>query len=306
MIVAIVNPAAGAGRDRVAWRALLARLSDRGRPVSVRATRGPGDGRRIAGEVPDDAEAVIVVGGDGTVREVAEGLLGRPVPMIIWPTGTENLVARQYGYRATPDVALDCLWAGRTVEMDVGVSDGRAFLILVGVGFDGEVIERLTIARAGHITHLSYLAPILRSFCEHRWPMLRIEADGQAMWEGRGMAFVGNLRQYALGLPVVRDAVGDDGELDLVIMPCSNKWQLLKHSFWTVLGRNVEHGALTRRVQRVRIESNEPVPVEVDGEMWHPLPIDVTIRPKALRLKVPSASARVARSCKAGPWVCAP
>ena len=123
--MAIVNPAAGAGRDRVAWRALLARLCDLGRPVSVQATAGPGDGRRIAAEAPDDAETVIVVGGDGTVREVAEGLLGRPVPMVIWPTGTENLVARQYGFRATPDVALDCLCAGQTVEMDVGVSDGR-------------------------------------------------------------------------------------------------------------------------------------------------------------------------------------
>jgi len=292
MIVAIVNPVAGAGRDRVVLRSLLARLRDMGRSVSVRTTAGPDDGRRIASEVPDDAEAVIVVGGDGTVREVAEGLLGRPVPMVIWPVGTENLVARQFGFRARADVALDCLCAGRTVEMDIGVTDGRAFLIVVGVGFDGEVIERLTTGRSSHITHLSYVVPILRTFCEHHWPMLRIEADGQAMWEGRGMAFVGNLRQYAVGLPVVRDAVGDDGELDLVVMPCSNKWQLLKHSFWTVMGRNIEHGALSRRVRRVRIESDEPAAVEVDGETWHRLPIDLTIRSKALRLKVPSGAIR--------------
>ena len=116
---------------------------------------------------------------------------------------------------------------------------------------------------------------------------------GHPFWEGCGMAFVANMPQYALRLAVVRDALADDGLLDLVIMPCSNQWRLLAHSFWTALGRNVERaGIIYQRARHVRIASRRKVPIEVDGDAWDHLPVNIEVRPNALRLKVPQGCPR--------------
>jgi diacylglycerol kinase family enzyme len=102
------------------------------------------------------------------------------------------------------------------------------------------------------------------------------------------MAFVGNMSRYSLGLPVVRDARPDDGLLDLLILPCRNHLQLLGHSLRTVLARHVERGgARYLRFRRIRIESPERVPFELDGDCGGRLPLDVEVRPKALYVRLP-------------------
>lgn len=292
-VVMIVNPIAGAGMQRSRFRLVVRRLRDLRYRVHVHETDAPGRGRDLAASVPTDTTAVVAVGGDGTVREVADGLTGRGIPMAIWPTGTENLVARFLGFQADARCLVGAIISGEVVTTDVGLVNGRSFLVVVGVGFDGEVAHRLVRLRTGHISHLTYAIPILRTFGSHRFPEMCIELDGQPCWQGKGLAFVGNIPQYAMGLRVVRDAVSDDGLLDLVIMPCSSQWRLLGHSFWTVLGRNVEHlGVIHRRGHHVRIDSPSQVPVEVDGDAWHFLPVEVGILPAAVCFKVPPGGRR--------------
>src|SRR5690606_8859681 len=93
-ILAIVNPVAGAFRQHPAMRAMLDRLRAMGMQVSVRKTARAGDGKSLARQAAETAGYVIAGGGDGTVREVVEGLAGSVTPLMIWPTGTENLVAK--------------------------------------------------------------------------------------------------------------------------------------------------------------------------------------------------------------------
>lgn len=288
-VFAIVNPAAGAHRQHSTFRAMLARLRGMGVEVEVRTTAHGGDGRRIAGETPGRADYVIAAGGDGTVREVVDGLAGTNVPLLIWPTGTENLVAKSLGFRACVQLIPDCITIGRTVALDVGAANGRCFLVVAGMGFDAEVVERLSQVRSGHITHLTYLGPLWRVFWTHQFPKLRILHEDRVWWEGRGMAFVGNMSRYSLGLPVVRDARPDDGLLDLLVLPCRNRVQLLGHSVRTPLARHVEHGgARYLRFRKLRIESvGRRVPLELDGDCGGSLPVDVEVRPAALAVRLP-------------------
>src|SRR5690606_39084287 len=93
----IINPVAGACQQAGALGQLLKQLRATGLSVEALATTAAGDARRLAGEAPGRADAVIAVGGDGTVCEVANGLSGSEVPLVIWPTGTENLVAKSLG-----------------------------------------------------------------------------------------------------------------------------------------------------------------------------------------------------------------
>jgi len=293
-VVAIINPVAGASRRPARLRAMLQRLRADGIEVDRRETRGPDDGRRIAADVADrsrtgrSVDAVIVVGGDGTIHGVADGLTGSDVPMVVWPRGTENLLAKSFGFRGTPDLVSTCLTAGERVKMDVGVANGRSFLVVAGTGYDAEVVERLVQLRRGHITHLSYSGPLWRTFWEHRFPAFRVYSEDRLLWEGRGMVFVGNLPRYSLGLRVVRDARCDDGLLDLCIMPCRGHVGLIAHSTRAVFRRHIERGGVRYfRLQHIRVESDERVPVQLDGEATGQLPVTFTIQPGALQLLVP-------------------
>jgi YegS/Rv2252/BmrU family lipid kinase len=291
-IAAIINPVAGASWQGRALQALLSDLTERGVRVDLYRTDAAGDAVRMARDAAGSADAVMAVGGDGTVGEVVNGLTGQNVPLLIWPTGTENLVAKSLGFRASRSLICSCLEAQCSRPIDVGIANGRSFLVVAGVGFDAEVVHRLSRLRRGHITHLSYSAPLWRTFWEHRFPFMTVEADGSA-WTGRGLVFVGNMAQYALGLPVVRDAVADDGLLDLLILPCDHQRVLLGHSVRTLMRRHIEHpGVVYRRVRSVRVCSPQVVPLELDGDAAGNLPLEAHVLPGAIRALVPPPDVR--------------
>jgi diacylglycerol kinase (ATP) len=285
-----MNPVAGACGQRDGIGRLVAQLRACGHEVEWQKTNHAGHARELAAQATQTAQAVVAVGGDGTVCEVAHGLSGTGVPLAIWPTGTENLVARSLGFRAEPGAMLGCLSGGHRIQMDVGVANGRTFLVVAGVGFDAEVVHRLTRVRNGHITHFSYTGPIWRAFWEHRFPPICVRADGEPYWTGRGMVFVGNLARYALGLPVVRDAIPNDGLLDLCIYECDNRFELIGHSLRTVFGRHIEHPRVRyKRIRKVRVESACEVPVQIDGDAAGHLPLDIEVRPAAVAVLIPPA-----------------
>lgn len=286
-VAVIVNPVSGARRHRPELRATLDKLRSVGVQVEILPTRAAGDAETLARLATQRAQTVIAAGGDGTVREVAGGLADSGVPLIVWPAGTENLVAKTFGYRASADSVYAALTAGRRLRVDLARHGRHAFLVVAGVGFDAEVVQRLTRLRNGHITHLSYAGPIWRTFWQHRFPHVQVTGD-QFEWQGRGLVFVGNIRRYSLGLRVIRDAVWDDGWLDVIIFPCRHQLDLIGHSLRTLFRRQVEHpGVRYRRVRRVRVESDEPVPVQLDGDDAGCLPLDVQVAPQAVTLLVP-------------------
>lgn len=292
----VINPVAGACKHAGHLARLARRLSAQGATVESLTTRGPGDARSMAAEAVGRADAVLAVGGDGTVCEVVNGLAGSELPLMIWPTGTENLVARSLGFRADVDSVLSCLQAGQTRPMDLGIAGGRSFLVVAGMGFDAEVVQRVVRSRRGHITHLSYADPLWRTFWEHRFPAFRVFTEGRLYWEGRGMVFIGNMSRYAMGLPVVRDARPDDGLLDLCIYSCHSRRQLVAHSIRTVFRRHVEHPDVRyARVKQVRVESPVAVPLELDGEAAGFVPLEATVRPGAVRVRVPPPSTPLVR-----------
>ena len=293
-LIVVINPISGANRQTGRLGSLFARLQVEGFQVIRRITRGPGDARQWVPQAAPQADALLVVGGDGTVSEAADGLSACTTPMLIWPTGTENLVAKSLGYRPDTAQTLATLRAYNVAPLDLGFANGRSFMVVAGVGFDAEVVQRLIRVRKGHITHLTYTDPLWRTFWEHRWPELEITAEsseGPLHWMGRGMAFVGNMARYALGLPVVRDAVPDDGLLDLCIMPCRGRLQLIGHSIRTIFGRHVEHpSVLYTRVTSVRVSSPDLVPIEIDGDFAGHLPLEASVRPAAIRVLIPAQS----------------
>ncbi len=284
----IINPHSGYGTQAQLLPDLREALADAGATISEYVTTGPADATRFARTLPKTTPAVIVVGGDGTVNETANGLVGTGIPMLMCPVGTENLLAKELGVPANPHRLVEILRAQRIVDADVGTINGRIFLSIIGVGFDGEVVRRISRIRTGHISHLSYFWPIWRTFWEHNFPRLRVIVDGQEVFDDLGLAFIGNISRYAVGLRICRDARFDDGLLDLVVFGCRHQPRLLLHAAWTLLRLHPLKGEVVyRQFKQLRIESDEPVPSQQDGDVGPDLPIDVQVLPGQLRLFVP-------------------
>ena len=285
----IVNPASGRGRVAAALKEALERLSAAGHQGFIHRTSGAGDATAIARGLPA-AAAVVAVGGDGTVREVAEGLLGRAIPMAILPAGTENLVAKQFQIDSSPVRLVGTLLNPDIREIDVGFVGQRVFLVVVGVGFDADVVRHLSQRRQGHITHLDYFLPVWRSFWSHRFPRLRVLADGETVFDEEGLVFVGNMPRYGLGLRILKNAVADDGLLDICIFRCRSRLKLLSHAFRTARGRHLTSSdVLYLRAREIRVSSDAPVPFEVDGDDGGDLPADIRLSSQKLQILVPPA-----------------
>ena len=284
----IINPRSGYGGSRH----MLGQLRTAARRSDVNlveyTTCAPGDATRYARSIVGKAAATMVWGGDGTVNEVASALAGTDVPLLPCRAGTECLLARELGVPVNPGRIIQVLQSGSIVAFDVGSVNQKHFILIIGIGFDGEVVRRVTAARTGHISHLSYAWPIWRTFWEHKFPRMRIVADGQEVFNAPGMAFVGNISRYATGLRICRDADFADGLLDLVVYSCTNQISLAFHAARTVLRRHPLHaGVLYQRFRDLTIESSEPAPCQVDGDVGPATPLEISVSPDRIQLVVP-------------------
>lgn len=272
----IINPSSGYGGRKHQLTTFRQSLARRGIVPVEYVTTGPHDGQRYARRIAASASKVIVFGGDGTVNEVAHGLAGAEVPMLIVPAGTENLLAKELSLPTHPEKLTDVLLEGKILRCDVGEVNGQSFHSILGVGFDAEVVRRVAAERTGHISHMAYFWPIWRTFWEHRYPPMRIEADGEEIFRGRGLAFVGNISRYSCGLRICLDARSDDGLLDLVVFPCTTQLGLVLHSARTLLKR--QHGnnpILYRQGTSFRITPDAPATCEIDGDVGPLSPLEI-------------------------------
>ena len=295
----IINPHSGYGGHKLMLTDLRAEARSAGLELVEYTTQAPADATRYARSIVGSAAAAIVWGGDGTINEVAQALGGTNVPMLACPAGTENLLAKELQTPSRPRNVIDVLLTGRIVDCDLGRINDRDFLSIIGVGFDGEVVRRLSAVRTGHISHLSYFWPIWRTFWEHDFPQMRIVADGEEIFSDFGLAFIGNISRYAVGLRICRDAAYDDGLLDLVVFSCHEQTALVLHAAWTLLRRHPLKGSVIYRPSRhIRIETDRPVPTQVDGDVGPSTPLDISVAPQRVKLLIP----RERTGWKFWPW----
>ena len=267
-------------------RRLERTLAQMGHEVSVRPTQYGGHAHRLSKQAKEEADLVVALGGDGTVAEVANGLAYSQVPLLVVPAGTENIIAQELGVANDSNYWRSLLSRGRPHAVDMGCVNGHYFLAVMGVGLDADVVHRVHNERSGYISHLSYFWPIWRTFWEYRFRPIRVETDGELVHEGPGLAFVGNMPRYAMGLRILRDAIFDDGLLDLCVYPC--RWQggLLLYSVMTLARIHRERrSVIYRQCRSVSISSQaEQTRLEADGDPFGYLPAQVEVCPGALRV----------------------
>jgi YegS/Rv2252/BmrU family lipid kinase len=259
------------------------------RGVAQVLARGPGDGGHWARRYAEYFDLVIISGGDGTICEVINGLSGTNKPITIFPSGTENLFAKEMGIVPDCEKLIQTIKWGRTVVMDIGQVNDRKFLLLSGVGFDANVLLELNKFRTGNITHLTYFWPIWRTYWEYRYPAMTVEADGEIIVENeRGLMFVSNISRYAVGLRICDQAKFDDGLLDICFYRCTHQFGLFKHAWHTVMRTHRQDPlVIYRQAKKIRVTSNTPIPFETDGDPIGNLPAEFSVIPQAVRVILP-------------------
>lgn len=265
MRVALVyNPIAGRGRARREASTLRARLSGAGIDADV-VESSASMGSFENGSRPD---AMVVLGGDGTVHAMAALATSLNIPIYQFPLGTENLFAREFGMNRRFETLTRAIERGRVERVDVAHCNGRSFLLMCSVGPDANIIHRLAANRRGSIHHLSYIPHIAAELARPRIGLVSVTVDGdRVVADQRGLVVVANSRQYALRVDPAKDASMRDGQLDVRFFPVSKRSGLVK---WMGLSRmrlqDRVAGSIAARGAEVVIESAEPLLHQVDGE----------------------------------------
>lgn len=316
-VFVVLNPASGGGRGAALEGRVERALRERKIDYELRATRGPGHAVDLAGRAAEEGvRTVVAVGGDGTVHEVAAGLLaardgepepGGPAPaprsreggpsLAVVPVGTGNDFFRMVGTPRRPEPALDVLTAGRVRRFDVGLvrweGGCRRFVNLLGLGVDVEVLRRrASFARLPGLAQ--YMSALLSAVVRFRPRPVRIRIDGdEVIEEPVHLAAITVGPSAGGGFLLNPGATPDDGRLDLCFVRALSYPEVAACIPRVVRGT---HGTLEsvrlRRFRRARIDRPEGTALldfELDGELscdpveW----LEVEVEPGVLPVLVP-------------------
>jgi YegS/Rv2252/BmrU family lipid kinase len=282
----IVNPVAGANSTRRKWLRISQLLKRVGLSFDYEYTEGVGHAIELARAAASDGyQYLVAVGGDGTVNEVANGILSSTnsttTALGIVSTGTGSDFVRSVGIPRDYVSACSFLTSSRRLLIDVGVVEyqrqgetvKRFFVNAAGVGFDAAVVEateRLPKYFGGTVP---YLAGLMRTLFRYRNKpiVLRI---GDKVESARVLnVAVANGCYLGGGMRIAPEASLDDNLLDVVVVGNIGKFELLKALPMVYKGTHVNHPKVRmEKATHILVESSEPILVYADGELWGKAP----------------------------------
>lgn len=300
--VLIVNPKAGNGRVGRRWGQVEPKLWELlGARAEVWRSERPGHAEELAGlAAAQNADWVAVVGGDGTVHEVVNGLCrfqaqtGRQAPRLCFlPAGTGNDFARSHGIPLNPLAAAQALvpGQGKEVEIDIGLAGERYFVNIGGAGFDAEVAADANRSGKTLPGAMPYILSTFKILFTYRNQPMVIHSDGKRLERVALFVAVGVLPFHAGGMMMLPQADPTDGLLDVCIVGDIDKFTLVRLLRTVFTGGHVGHPKVEIfRAEQVEIEGSPALHVHSDGEIVGNLPIAFRCVPKALRLLRPATS----------------
>jgi YegS/Rv2252/BmrU family lipid kinase len=247
----------------------------------------PGVGQARAA-LDSGVEVLFVSGGDGTVMACVSVLAGTDTVLAVVPMGTGNLLARNFGIPLEASAAVASAADGVDRKIDVGVLGEQRFVIMAGLGFDAQMLADAPDALKSRVGWPAYIVSGARHLLEKR-RTFTVTVDGRppVVRRGRGV-LIGNVGRLQGGLPVLPDALPDDGRLDVAIIRARGlvSWTLLAAA--VVLRRSDQRRLETFQGAEVTVRCDVSLPTELDGEVLAESDtLAVSVLPKALTLRVP-------------------
>jgi YegS/Rv2252/BmrU family lipid kinase len=291
--ILIANPKAGQANVKTRQEGIqrfCGLLKARGVDIEVRNTAGPNDATRLAAEaVCEGAREVIVSGGDGTINEALQALVGTNVRLAIWPRGTANVLGRALQLPTQLDRLADIIAAEKTRRIHVGrataesTGNHRYFLLMAGIGIDAAVIEHVRPAWKNRVGKAAFWYSGLETFTRWNPKRFTVEVDGQQ--HEATFAVVGKAPHYGGDLSMTPRASMDKPEFEICIINAVHRLQYLKLLPFAMFDGIPERmkGVCYLRTSKARA-IGEGVQAQVDGELIGPLPMSFSITPTSMEV----------------------
>lgn len=265
-ITLIINPKSGTISKKGIESWLPAKIERLGYLVDVRHTTGPGDATRIAADCARRGDyGVLACGGDGTVNEVAAGLIGTDTAMGILPAGSGNGLARHIGIPVDISLSLKVLAQDNIQECDYGTVNGRPFFCTFGLGFDAAVSHRFSEKARRGLN--SYVASALDEFVKYRSANYEITVGDEIITDRAFLVAVCNASQYGNNAFIAPAASINDGYLDVTIVHDGNILEKAWMGVEMLTGSIGNHGKIrVFRTSSLKIKCREQTAAHLDGE----------------------------------------
>ena len=286
MIDVIYNPVAG---PKVVNRIdqVRAYLSARGLPFRIRETTAPGDAVVMARvSALEGADAVVAVGGDGTMSEIADGLGGSATRLAFVPHGTGNVFAREFSLPESVEECLDLLSIGKTISVRMAMANDRRFVLLASAGFDAEVVERMSSRQKNLLGIAAYVLSGARHLLRSQ-PTLWIEFPDRMRVEAQAV-FVVRGKKYGGNVTIAPDGDISGETFQVIALLRKRRWSIAKFAFDVLRGKHAaSRHVLVRESPSLFVRCAIPSACQVDGEYLGPLPVRFTVTDVLLRIVVP-------------------
>jgi diacylglycerol kinase (ATP) len=294
----IMNPTSGPWDVRREIPAVLKHLEKHDWNTTLHQTEGSGEATKLALQAREEGlDAVFVVGGDGTINEVINGLAEGSVALGVLPAGTGNVWAKELGLPTRSPLhllpLLDSVRAvvpGTTRRIDLGKANGRFFLQWTGLGLDAEVTYAMEprTRRQRRLGALAYVVAGLVAAASLVGTRARIWVDGERIYRRAILIVISNSQLYGGKVRIATDARLDDGLLDLNVFAGTGFGSAIRTTLGVVTGLHVYDPRHSfHRGASIRIEADKPMAIHVDGEPLSTTPLECVAVPRALSVMIP-------------------
>lgn len=291
--VVIYNPYAGrlARRGHLLQRT-IEHLAETGIAARLVPTTGPNTAAQLAEQaIEAGADLILAAGGDGTINEVANGMVRSKVPLAILPGGTANVLAHELKMRGGMLRAAANLGNMVPCRVSLGLLRGphgnRYFLMMAGAGLDAQIVYELNLDLKAALGKLAYYAGGFRQVFR-TIPQFDVELAGER--RRCGFALVSRVRNYGGDLEIARGASLLRSDFEVVLFEGSSSIRYLRYLAAVVAGRaDKMRGVLVTRATSLSCDNpaDDRIYAQIDGELACHLPVSIEIVPEALTLLVP-------------------
>jgi diacylglycerol kinase (ATP) len=288
----VINPASGRPKPILHYLNRIFKQAEIDWDISL--TKERGDAERFARQaVENGVDVVAAYGGDGTVMEVAQGLLGSPVPLAILPGGSANLMSVELGIpkelEKAATIAADP--ESPTRQVDVGLAGENYFLLRVGTGFAARKVAYADRSIKNRFGVLAYSVAAVKSLKDTKSAHYRITLDGKQVETDAVTCLIDNAGNMGIqGFQPAKEIRVDDGWLDVLLLGSKGLVNLVTSGPSLLEADKSETVIEHWQARQITIVVDPPQPVQVDGEMVGDTPVSAEVLPGALKVIVPKSA----------------